>query len=50
MLVEYMFSGGDAPQYAELADVNGSGGPADISDLVHWVTWAFQSGPPLQHP
>ena len=54
-LVDYMFTGGPAPQCWEEANVDGSGpinppldGPADIdiSDLVYLVDFMFTGGPP----
>jgi hypothetical protein len=42
-----MFIGGPAPENWLAADVNGSGGYADIEDLVYLVDYMFNNGPAL---
>ena len=44
-LVDYMFTGGPAPPYFELADINADGA-IDISDLVYLVDYMFNGGWP----
>ncbi len=44
-LVDFIFTGGSAPQCEEEGDVDGSG-EIDISDLVMLVDFIFTSGPP----
>ena len=45
-LIDWMFTGGPAPEVLAAADVNGSGGAIDISDLVYLVDYMFSGGPP----
>jgi len=45
-LVDFMFSGGSAPECFEEGDVDASGTePIDIADLVYLVDYMFTSGP-----
>jgi hypothetical protein len=48
MMIEYMFSGGDAPEILLTADIDGNG-EVDISDLVAFVDYMFNNGVPPVH-
>lgn len=43
-MVTYMYQQGDEPQCLAEADINGSGGDIDISDLVWLVEYMYQGG------
>jgi hypothetical protein len=46
-LVDFMFTGGPAPECFDEGDVDGNGVvPIDISDLVYLVDYMFTGGPP----
>jgi len=40
-----MFTGGPEPIPFESGDIDCSGGPIDIADLVHLVDYMFNDGP-----
>ncbi|MDH3891888.1 MAG: hypothetical protein OEV49_12465 [candidate division Zixibacteria bacterium] len=44
-LVDYMFSGGQAPFCTQAADIDGNGAGPDIADLVYLVDYMFSGGP-----
>ncbi|MDX9856657.1 MAG: M4 family metallopeptidase [candidate division Zixibacteria bacterium] len=43
-LVNYLFSGGEAPTYPGAADATGEG-EVDLSDLIYLVNYLFEGGP-----
>lgn len=43
-LVDYVFSGGPAPQPAWIGDMNGNGG-IDVDDIVYLIDYVFSGGP-----
>ncbi len=49
MLVSYIFSGGEAPQVIEVADVDASGGLPNVADITYLVAYLFNGGPAPTH-